>query len=75
MPDHDPEHLPADLDALARPRLAAAASLPALTVPRVAEEHHGAADTRMAARQRAEQARARRAAGAGKSRAYVFRRS
>jgi len=37
--------------------------------------HHGAHDERQAARQRSEQARAGRAAGAGGGRSYAFRRS
>ncbi|MCY1138475.1 hypothetical protein OWR29_10745 [Actinoplanes sp. Pm04-4] len=38
-------------------------------------KHHGAGDERQAARQRSEQARAGRAAGAGGGRSYAFRRS
>jgi len=37
--------------------------------------HHGAHDERQAARQRSEQARAGRAAGASGGRSYAFRRS
>ncbi|GAA4586787.1 hypothetical protein BJY16_008017 [Actinoplanes octamycinicus] len=37
--------------------------------------HHGARDTRQAARERSDRARASRAAGASGGRSYVFRRS
>ncbi|GAB1691300.1 hypothetical protein [Krasilnikovia sp. M28-CT-15] len=37
--------------------------------------HHGAGDSRLAARQRSEQARSGRAARSGQSRSYAFRRS
>ena len=72
-----------DPDALARQDLAAAVSLPGLpgkdgdhpASGRVAEEHHGARDGRLAARQRSERDRAGRASGAGGGRSYAFRRS
>ncbi|BFU44133.1 hypothetical protein [Krasilnikovia sp. MM14-A1004] len=37
--------------------------------------HHGAGDSRLAARQRSEQARSGRASRSGQSRSYAFRRS
>jgi hypothetical protein len=43
--------------------------------PAAGAKHHGAADSRQAARQRSEQARAGRAAGAAGGRSYAFRRS
>lgn len=43
--------------------------------PTAGAKHHGAADSRQAARQRSEQARAGRAAGASGGRSYAFRRS
>ena len=80
MPVHDPTSFTVhvDPDALTRQDLRAAVSRPAVPGPDGnprPDEHHGASDTRQAARQRAEQARARRAAGAGKTRSYAFRRS
>jgi hypothetical protein len=73
----------ADPDALARQDLAAAVSVPALTGKDdehrtsggAAEEHHGARDSRLAARQRSERDRAGRASGTGGGRSYAFRRS
>ena len=41
----------------------------------VTEEHHGARDERLAARQRSERERSGRAAGAVGGRSYAFRRS
>jgi hypothetical protein len=43
--------------------------------PRISVDHHGAHDERQAARQRSERAHADRAAGAGTTRSYAFRRS
>lgn len=80
MPVHDPTSFDVhiDPDALTREQLLAAVSRPVVPGPDGnprRDEHHGASDTRQAARQRAEQTRARRAAGAGKARSYAFRRS
>jgi hypothetical protein len=82
MPEAFSVHV--DPDALARQDLAAAAvSLRGPTgkddehrdSAGVAEEHHGARDARLAARQRSERAHAGRASGAGGGRSYAFRRS
>jgi hypothetical protein len=65
-----------DTDELARQQLTVA--LPQGVAPaarRSPAAHHGAEDTALASRQRAEQARARRARGAGGARSYAFRRS
>jgi hypothetical protein len=70
-----------DPDDLARQQLAAGLSAPAVQAPghRDAEgpeaAHHGARDSRQAARQRSERDRAGRAAGASGGRSYAFRRS
>jgi hypothetical protein len=72
-----------DPDALARQDLAAAVSLPPVAKDAdqpggstgAAEEHHGARDARLAARQHSERAHAGRASGAGGGRSYAFRRS
>lgn len=74
-----PFHVHVDPDLLARQDLAAAVSLPGVTGPDGApvsstEDHRGASDTRLAARLRSERARARDAQGAGRARAYAFRR-
>ena len=68
-----------DPDDLARQQLAAGLS-PAEVVLHAhpddtAPAHHGAADSRQAARQRSERDRAGRAAGASGGRTYAFRRS
>ena len=68
-----------DPDALAQHDLAAALSRPAAgkpTPPAPADaQHHGARDSRQAARQRSERDHAGRAAGVGSGRSYAFRRS
>jgi hypothetical protein len=72
-----------DPDVLARQDLAAAVSVPALpnlesddrSEPGLTEEHHGARDARLAARQQSERERAGRAAGTSGGRSYAFRRS
>jgi hypothetical protein len=70
-----------DPDDLAKQDLAAGLSSEPVTVPghRSADgldaAHHGARDTRQAARDRAERDRAGRAAGAAGGRTYAFRRS
>jgi hypothetical protein len=80
MPEAFSVHV--DPEALARRDLAAV-SLRGLTgkdgehrdSAGAAEEHHGARDARLAARQRSERDRAGRASGAGGGRSYAFRRS
>lgn len=68
----------ADQDEPARPDLTAAITTPS-TPDRPASgapEHHGAADGKLAARQRSERARASRAGSQGQGgRSYAFRRS
>jgi hypothetical protein len=72
-----------DPDALAQQDLAAAVSIKPVTgrdtaekgSAGVTEEHHGARDERLAARQRSERERSGRAAGAVGGRSYAFRRS
>jgi hypothetical protein len=71
-----------DPDDLARRDLHATVSLPAAPAgpddrprPGAAEQHHGAHDDRLAARQRSGRDRAGRASGATSGRAYAFRRS
>jgi hypothetical protein len=81
MPEAFSVHV--DPDDLARQDLAAAVSLPGLTGKDddrresggVAEEHHGARDARLAARQRSERDHSGRAPGTGGGRSYAFRRS
>jgi hypothetical protein len=82
MPEPFSVHV--DPDLLARRDLAAAVTLPGLTgrddddrraSGGVPDEHHGARDARLAARQRSERDRAGRASGAGGGRSYAFRRS
>ena len=46
-----------------------------ITVQKPDQKHHGAADRKLAARQRSEQARASRAGSQGQGRSYAFRRS
>jgi hypothetical protein len=61
--------------------LAAAVTVPSRTDPgperteATADEHHGARDGRLAARQRSARDHAGRATGAGGGRSYAFRRS
>jgi hypothetical protein len=68
-----------DPDDLARQELAAGVSSAAVALPGhesdKAPAHHGASDSRQAARQRSERDRAGRAAGASGGRSYAFRRS
>lgn len=68
-----------DPDELARQELAAGVSSASVTLPGSesgsSPAHHGATDTRQAARQRSERDRAGRAAGASGGRTYAFRRS
>ena len=73
-----------DPDDLAKQDLAAGLSLPTLTEDATgnhqadgsdAAAHHGARDSRQAARQRSERDRAGRAAGSSGGRSYAFRRS
>jgi hypothetical protein len=82
MPDHQfTVHV--DPDVLARQDLAAAVSVPSLPSPDgddrpeagLTAEHHGARDSRLAARQQSERERAGRAAGTSGGRSYAFRRS
>ncbi len=67
-----------DPDDLARRGLAAALSVPPVAPdhrkPGTAE-HHGARDSRQAARERSGRARSGRASGATSGRSYAFRRS
>ncbi|MEV4708000.1 hypothetical protein [Actinoplanes sp. NPDC049316] len=69
-----------DADDLARRDLAAAVPLPPVTAggddrKSGAADHHGARDSRQAARERSGRARSGRAAGAASGRSYAFRRS
>lgn len=68
-----------DPDDLARQELAAGVSAATVELPghpdAKAPAHHGASDTRQAARDRSERDRAGRAAGASGGRSYAFRRS
>lgn len=67
-----------DTDDLARRDLAAAVPVPSVPAdhrkPGTAE-HHGARDSRQAARERSGRARSGRASGAASGRSYAFRRS
>lgn len=78
MPDR-PFSLHVDPDDLTRADIAAAVDVPAVAgrtdVRPDAAAHHGATDTRQAARERSGRARSGRAASAGTGRSYVFRRS
>jgi hypothetical protein len=75
MPEAFSVHI--DPDILVRPK--PAVPLPGLAARResdgIAEQHHGARDGRLAARQRSERDHAGRASGAGGGRSYAFRRS
>jgi hypothetical protein len=79
----EPFSVKLDPDALARRDLATSVSLPGLTGKdgdhpasgAVTDEHHGARDGRLAARQRSERDRSGRASGTGGGRSYAFRRS
>jgi hypothetical protein len=82
MPEPFSVHV--DPELLARQDLAAAVPLPVPTgrddddrraSGAAPDEHHGARDARLAARQRSERDRAGRASGAGGGRSYAFRRS
>jgi hypothetical protein len=81
MPEPFSVHV--DPDALARQDLAAAVALPGrpgkdpdgTPASGAGDEHHGARDARLAARQRSERDRAGRASGAVGGRSYAFRRS
>ncbi|UQU68043.1 hypothetical protein COUCH_17935 [Couchioplanes caeruleus] len=68
-----------DADDLARLDLAAAVPLPSVTAGgddrKPAADHHGARDSRQAARERSGRARSGRAASASGGRSYAFRRS
>jgi hypothetical protein len=73
-----------DPDDLARRDLAAAVSVPVLPAgdgegrpdsAGLTEDHHGARDARIAAKQQSERERSGRAAGASGGRSYAFRRS
>jgi hypothetical protein len=75
-----------DPEDLARQQLAAAVPSAPVTIPSLDDSedgpddgavpaHHGARDSRQAARQRSERDRAGRAAGAAGGRTYAFRRS
>jgi hypothetical protein len=65
-----------DADELARQEMAAAEPpIADKKSARGAEEHHGARDSRQAARQQSERARSGRASGSGGGRSYAFRRS
>jgi hypothetical protein len=79
-----PFNVHVDPDALVRQDLAGAVSLPPPPgkdadesggADGVTEQHHGARDGRLAARQQSERARAGRASGTGGGRSYAFRRS
>jgi hypothetical protein len=68
-----------DPDDLARQQLAADLSSTEVALPAQPDDkapaHHGASDSRQAARQRSERDHAGRAAGASGGRSYAFRRS
>ena len=67
-----------DADELARRDLAAAVPVPPAPAGHrkpAAAEHHGARDSRQAARERSGRARSGRASGAASGRSYAFRRS
>ena len=67
-----------DADDLPRRNLAAAVAVPPVTADvhkPGAAEHHGARDSRQAARERSGRARSGRASGATSGRSYAFRRS
>ena len=84
MPDQ-PFTVHVDPDDLARQDLAAAMSVPSLPSADgdgdrpeslgLTEDHHGARDARIAAKQQSERERAGRAAGASGGRSYAFLRS
>ncbi|GGQ63855.1 hypothetical protein [Couchioplanes azureus] len=70
--------VPVDPDDLARQDLAAALDVPSVNPGEHRTQspaHHGAKDERQAARERSGRARSGRAATAGGTRSYAFRRS
>ncbi|RZU48609.1 hypothetical protein EV385_0326 [Krasilnikovia cinnamomea] len=74
MPDQ-PFTVHVDRDDLARQEMAAASRDGRPTGAGSPAAHHGAGDSRLAARQRSEQVRSGRASRSGQSRSYAFRRS